>query len=268
MTLLPIFPTLAGNTRFATHPDCQESLSQTLGYYQVIGFNQPWICYYAEKDGALVGTCAFKGAPQNGRVEIAYATFPPFQRQGVATAMCRELVQLAQQADPTVLVTARTLPERSYSTSVLEKNGFVLAGPIEDPEDGTVWEWVFKDRTAPSLSAPRYVLAVKDLERSVCYYEEKLGFTKDWGAHGWQQLHRDRFVVMLGECSDDVEAFETRNHSYFAYVEMQNVDALHQEFAAKGVQIMYPLRSQPWGMREFGICTVDGHRIMFGEGVV
>jgi hypothetical protein len=29
--------------------------------------------------------------------------------------------------------------------------------------------------------------------------------------------------------------------------------------------IVKPLRIEPWGMREFGIRTIDGHRMMFGS---
>jgi uncharacterized glyoxalase superfamily protein PhnB len=117
------------------------------------------------------------------------------------------------------------------------------------------------------ITATRYVLAVKNLARSVAFYQEKLGCTTDWAYDGWHQLRREHFVVMLGECTDDREAHETRNHSYFAYVEVVDIDALHDELAAKGVQIIYPLGDRPWGQREFGICTVDGHRMMFGQGI-
>lgn len=143
MHLLTIFPMLEENPRFASHPDCMESLSMTLDFYKRVGFNIPWVSYYAEKDGALVGACAFKGAPVDGKVEIAYGTFPPYQRQGVAGEMCRKLVELAQKTDPSILITARTLPENNFSTRVLKKNGFNLAGEVDDPEDGIVWEWVF-----------------------------------------------------------------------------------------------------------------------------
>jgi uncharacterized glyoxalase superfamily protein PhnB len=111
----------------------------------------------------------------------------------------------------------------------------------------------------------RYVLAVQNLEVSVSYYKDKLGFTTDWAYDGWHQLRRERFVVMLGECADDRSAFETRNHSYFAYVQVEGIDDLYKELIEKGVDIHYPLGSKPWGMREFGIITVDGHRIMFGQ---
>jgi uncharacterized glyoxalase superfamily protein PhnB len=116
-----------------------------------------------------------------------------------------------------------------------------------------------------SIRAARYVLAVKDLQKSAQYYREQLGCTTDWAYPGWEQLRRDHFIVMLGECSDDVSAFETRNHAYFAYVDVQNVDALFEELAARAVEIISLPKSQPWGMREFGVRTIDGHRIMFGE---
>jgi catechol 2,3-dioxygenase-like lactoylglutathione lyase family enzyme len=117
------------------------------------------------------------------------------------------------------------------------------------------------------IRAARYVLAVKDLQKSAQYYREKLGCKTDWAYPGWEQLSRDNFIVMLGECTDDVSAFETRNHAYFAYVEVQHVDALFIELHAKGLDMISVPTSQPWGMREFGLRTVDGHRIMFGEEI-
>ena len=142
MQLLPIQQTLEANPFFARHPDCQDSLYMTFEFYKKVGFQPPWISYYAEKDGQLVGACAFKGAPVNGRVEIAYGTFPSYQHGGVATEMCRMLVALSLETDPTVQITARTLPENNFSTRVLKKNGFVFGGTVHDEEDGEVWEWV------------------------------------------------------------------------------------------------------------------------------
>lgn len=115
------------------------------------------------------------------------------------------------------------------------------------------------------IEETRYVLAVKNLQSSADYYREKLGFTTDWAQDGWHQLRRAGIVVMLGECADDAAAFETRNHAYFAYIVLSGLDALYEEFAAKGVDItMFP-KDKPWGMREFGIRTIDGHRIVFGQ---
>jgi hypothetical protein len=62
--------------------------------YQAQGFAPPWIGYLAQEDGAVVGTCAFKGPPQDRRVEIAYFTFPEHEGRGIATEMARQLVAL------------------------------------------------------------------------------------------------------------------------------------------------------------------------------
>jgi uncharacterized glyoxalase superfamily protein PhnB len=45
------------------------------------------------------------------------------------------------------------------------------------------------------------------------------------------------------------------------------VDAYHAQLRAKGVRLVRDLADQPWGMREFGIATPDGHRIMFGQAI-
>ncbi|MCL4693361.1 MAG: GNAT family N-acetyltransferase [Candidatus Hydrogenedentes bacterium] len=119
-----------------------DTASSYPAYYEAIGFEKPWIGYLARHDSAWVGACGFKGAPKAGRVEIAYYTFPEFEAQGVATAMARALVFVAQNADPSPIVTARTLPKEGASTAILRKLGFTKTGTVPDPDDGNVWEWV------------------------------------------------------------------------------------------------------------------------------
>ncbi|MGM9482153.1 VOC family protein [Roseateles sp. NT4] len=116
------------------------------------------------------------------------------------------------------------------------------------------------------LTQPRYVLAVPDLARSAAYYRDVLGFTvHDMGDPGWRWLERDACVIMAGECPDATPPAQLGDHSYFAYVQVGAIDALHAEFTAKGAEFIKPLRDEPWGMREFGIRTMDGHRMMFGQ---
>ncbi len=115
----------------------------TIDFFNRIGYQPPWIGYFAEKDGRIVGSCAFKGAPKNGKLEIAYGVFPQYQNQGIAGEICRALVALSLETDPAVQITGRTLPEPNFSTRVLESNGFVLAGTVHDEEDGEVWEWIY-----------------------------------------------------------------------------------------------------------------------------
>jgi catechol 2,3-dioxygenase-like lactoylglutathione lyase family enzyme len=118
-----------------------------------------------------------------------------------------------------------------------------------------------------SFTNLRSVLAVRDLAVSVRYYRDTLGLTLDSEAPGWAFLSRGRLQVMLGECTDAMRAEETGDHSYFAYVTVEGIDDLHRELSAKDIQIIHQLSDKPWGMREFGVQTPDGHRIMFGESL-
>jgi ribosomal-protein-alanine N-acetyltransferase len=128
-------------------------LAATSGLYESAGYTPPWICYVAITSDKMVGTCGFKSAPTQGRVEIAYFTFPGYEGKGIATQMARQLVSMARDADPDVIVAAQTLPERNASHRVLEKLGFMCVGSLRHPEDGVVLEWRKADRFAPPAPA-------------------------------------------------------------------------------------------------------------------
>lgn len=143
MRLIPIKETLEENIEFINNPMCKDSIQMTIDFFKKIGYMPPWIGYFIEEEGKLVGNAAYKGKPVNGRVEIAYGTFAQYQRQGVGARICRQLVELSLATDPTVIITAKTLPEENFSTRVLKKNNFIYTGIVDDPEDGPVWEWVY-----------------------------------------------------------------------------------------------------------------------------
>jgi len=111
----------------------------------------------------------------------------------------------------------------------------------------------------------RYVIAVPDLGRSARFYQDVLGFeVREVGDPGWRFFVRDRCVIMAGECKDAIPAHELGDHSWFAYLEVDDIDKLYAQVKASNAPFIKELRTEPWGMREFGIRTVDGHRIMFG----
>jgi catechol 2,3-dioxygenase-like lactoylglutathione lyase family enzyme len=112
----------------------------------------------------------------------------------------------------------------------------------------------------------RFVLAVRDLAVSTRYYVDVLGFRKDpINAPGWSFLTRDTIRMMLGECVDAQPAGELGDHSYFAYWNVEGVDELYREFVSKGALVTSVPTNKPWGLREFGMSTPDGHRIVCGQ---
>jgi len=109
--------------------------------YRLSGFAPPWIGYVAVSEGRAVGTCAFKCAPEEGCVEIAYFTFPEFEGHGIGTAMAEQLIAIARAEQPGIVVTAQTLQERNASNRILERLGFLQSGTAMDEDAGEVWEW-------------------------------------------------------------------------------------------------------------------------------
>jgi uncharacterized glyoxalase superfamily protein PhnB len=78
---------------------------------------------------------------------------------------------------------------------------------------------------------------------------------------------RDGCRIMAGECTDAIPPAELGDHSYFAYLAVDDVEAYHARAVAAGAAITKPIRSEPWGMREFGLRTADGHRLMIGSEI-
>lgn len=111
----------------------------------------------------------------------------------------------------------------------------------------------------------RFTLAVHDLGRSTDYYMSVLGLDIDFTAPGWTFLSRGSFRVMLGECRDAIAPAALGDHAWYGYVTVTDAAALFAEYQASGVEFTQPLADKPWGMREFGIRTIDGHRLMFGQ---
>lgn len=113
----------------------------------------------------------------------------------------------------------------------------------------------------------RFVLAVRDLTLSIEYYTSVLGLAVDFHAPGWSFLSRGTFRVMLGECTDATPPSELGDHSWYGYVTVSDADTLFSEYTRSGVEFTQHLADKPWGMREFGVRTIDGHRLMFGQEI-
>ena len=111
-----------------------------------------------------------------------------------------------------------------------------------------------------------YVIAVPNLETSAAFYQDVLGFTiEDMGDPGWRMYRRDGCRIMAGECPDAIPTRELGDHAYFAYFVVDDVDSEYSKVTAHNVEIVKPLRDEPWGMREFGLRTINGHRLMIGK---
>jgi uncharacterized glyoxalase superfamily protein PhnB len=115
-----------------------------------------------------------------------------------------------------------------------------------------------------TISKTTFVIAVPDLQASAAFYRDVLGFS----IHaipdpGWLFYTLGACTIMAGECPDAIPPVQLGDHSYFAYLQVDDIDSYYESVRASGAVVSKPLRDEPWSMREFGIVTADGHRIMF-----
>lgn len=122
-------------------PQARDAMEGTAVLYEAAGYQPPWVGYLADRDGDVVGSCAFIAPPAQGRVEIAYHTFPEFEGRGIATEMVRQLVRMAREAAPEITVIAQTPTPEGSSARVLRALGFVQEGEFEHPDQGRVRQW-------------------------------------------------------------------------------------------------------------------------------
>ena len=117
----------------------------------------------------------------------------------------------------------------------------------------------------PSILKNHYVLAVHDARASAKFYVDMLGFQITSEHEGWVFVAKDRCMIMLGQCPDDMHPSKLGCHNYFAYLCVDDVDTYYDQVQAKGADLLSQVADKPWGMREFGIRTPDGHRLMIGQ---
>lgn len=160
--LVPLGPNLAQRIADGDHQDeisahqmvpiVREVAEAQNHLYAKNGATEPWIGYLAlestGRGGPIVGACGFKSMPQDGRVEIAYFTFPGNEGRRIGQQMATALLQIADRSVGVVEVWAHTLPHVNASTRILTGLAFDHIGLVEDPEDGPVWRWVRKSPTS------------------------------------------------------------------------------------------------------------------------
>ena len=119
----------------------------------------------------------------------------------------------------------------------------------------------------PTFTKTHFVLGVPDLKKSADYYEKVLGFAVKEMAPGWLIFERDACSIMAGECPDAMPPRDLGDHSYYGYIVVEGIDEYYESVLAGNPELFKTLSDEAWGMREFGLRTIDGHRLMFGAPI-
>jgi uncharacterized glyoxalase superfamily protein PhnB len=118
-----------------------------------------------------------------------------------------------------------------------------------------------------ALNALSVSFTVNDLEKSLAWYRDVLGFrvSDRWEREGTLmgvELTAGKGVVMLGQDDWKKGKDRAKGEGFRLYTETtQDVDRLAGQITARGGTLSQELRDEPWGARAFGIEDPDGFKI-------
>ena len=123
----------------------------------------------------------------------------------------------------------------------------------------------------PTINGIAPFFIVRNMEHSVSYYRDKLGFdiTYQEPEHDpfFAIVSRDGAMLMLKKVGVNPQSNSMRDADarWDAYVSVPNPDSLASEFASRGVLFSVPLGDTHDGLRGFELKDADGYVLFFGR---
>ncbi|HKV04739.1 MAG TPA: VOC family protein [Candidatus Acidoferrales bacterium] len=107
------------------------------------------------------------------------------------------------------------------------------------------------------------MLWVDDLNASVAFYREILGFECLNRTDGWASLQRDGVELMLS-LPNQHEPYDRPVFSGSFYFRVDDATELWTRLKER-VRVVYPMEDFEYGMREFAIRDLSGYILQFGQ---
>ncbi|HVH66441.1 MAG TPA: VOC family protein [Gemmatimonadales bacterium] len=115
-----------------------------------------------------------------------------------------------------------------------------------------------RERTRTRFEGASPILRVTDMDASVHYYVDVLGFRNaEWGSRDFTSVNRDRAGIYLSRGGQGCTGT-------WAWIGVEDAQLLYQEYLARGAKIRHPPRNYPWAL-EFHVEDPDGHVLRFGS---
>lgn len=123
----------------------------------------------------------------------------------------------------------------------------------------------------PALSSAAPCFPVSDVGETMRWYQEHLGFRlypfPDHEPYVFGIMARDNIEIMLQRIPghEKPDLYSTRRGGVWdAYIRMKGVKEFYNEICEK-VEILMPLKKQPYGDWEFEVKDLNGYVLVFSE---
>lgn len=111
---------------------------------------------------------------------------------------------------------------------------------------------------------------VKDFQAALTYYTGPLGFHPLF-VYGdtpfYAHVARDEAILAIRHVTKPVIDHAAGEALLSAFIEVADVNALHQELQAAGARIWQAPRDEAWAMRSLIVCDLDDNLICFASNL-
>ncbi len=112
---------------------------------------------------------------------------------------------------------------------------------------------------------------VRDFEAALAYYTGQLGFHALF-VYGevpfYAQVARDEAILAIRHVTKPVIDHTAGEDLLSAFIEVSDVDALHDQLQAAGARVWQAPRDEPWAMRSLIVSDPDGNLICFASNQI
>jgi catechol 2,3-dioxygenase-like lactoylglutathione lyase family enzyme len=130
---------------------------------------------------------------------------------------------------------------------------------------------VNNEDTTRNLASIRPSFIVKDLQASIAYYRDRLGFQLDFQGPNdgpfWAGVSRDGIGIMLKAVAHDVPPIPNHTRHEWAppdaHIYSEDPDALFEEFSWRGASFLKKLSFIEEGLWGFAVTDADGYVLTF-----
>ena len=110
-------------------------------------------------------------------------------------------------------------------------------------------------------------LPVKNLQLTLEYYRDKLGFTDEWTFGETDGgIRRDDLRLLFAEDKEFTNDMNNKNHRLPLIWFVDNIDEIYEEFKQRTIELRDELRTHAYGLREFAFIDINGYYIRVAEG--
>ena len=112
--------------------------------------------------------------------------------------------------------------------------------------------------TLSKIGHPVAELPVEDVERAQAHFEAAFGFQREWILES-----KELGAVSRGDVAIFLRRRETPFESTTHWIFAEDLEATYRELRDMGANIVEPLETKPWGLRQFAVRDLDRNLFYF-----